>query len=142
MSQLASDVSPVHHAVLLVRRQAALGEKKEGAGDWDTSGVAPGSPDIAAATAKAIREKSKYLQANLRVDDGADAKLTAVVETLLRMRAAHKEDEWGWDAAEDVTDLYRATLMLFGIEGTGTHTHADWSQAKNIAFASDKVTLL
>ncbi|DBA97150.1 TPA: hypothetical protein ACH3X1_014916 [Trebouxia sp. C0004] len=49
-----------------LKRQATLGQKKEGAGDWDPSGVKPDSPDIVRDTATAIRKRGRYLQAQLR----------------------------------------------------------------------------
>ena len=109
-------------------RQAALGQKKEGAGDWDSSGVKADSPDIVRDTAAAIRKRGKYLQAQLRVDEGTECYLTPVVKALLAICKCYKGREWGWIDADNVTDSLRATLLLLGLEGKGTFTHADWSE--------------
>ena len=123
-------------------RQAALGQKKEGAGDWDSSGVKADSPDIVRDTAAAIRKRGKYLQAQLRVDEGTECYLTPVVKALLAICKCYKGREWGWIDAENVTDSLRATLLLLGLEGKGTFTHADWSEAWNIAFHFDEVSCI
>ncbi|DBA97149.1 hypothetical protein WJX77_003424 [Trebouxia sp. C0004] len=63
------------------------------------------------------------------------------------IHARYKGREWGWIDAENVTDSLRATLLLLGVEGKETFTHADWSEAWkkesyklwNIAFAFDEM---
>ena len=73
-------------------------------------------------------------------EEGTECYQTPVVKALLMIRERHKGREWGWIAAENVTDSLRATLLLLGLEGKGMFTHANWSEGWNIAFAFDEVT--
>ncbi len=130
------------HYSTVICRQATLGQKKEAAGDWDSSGVKLDSLDIVRDTAAAINERNKYLQAQPRVDEGSEDYLTPVVKELLIIRERHKGKEWGWIAAYNVTDSLCATLLLLGREGKGTFTHANWSEALHIGFAFDEVTCI
>ena len=123
-------------------RQAALGQKKEGAGDWDSSGVKPDSPEAVRDTAAAIRKRGKYLPAQLGVGEGTECYQTPVVKALLTIRKCYKRREWGWIDAENVTDSLCATLLLLGLEGKGTFTHADWSEAWKVAFPFDEVSCI
>ena len=65
----------------MICRQATLGQKKEAAGDWDSSGVKLDCLDINIVrdTAAAINKRDKYLQAQLRVDESSQDYLPPVV---------------------------------------------------------------
>ena len=59
-----------------------MGQKKEAAGDWNSSGVKLDSLDIVRDTTAAIRKRRKYLQAQLRVNEGTEYCLTPVTAKL------------------------------------------------------------
>ena len=120
-------------------RQAALGQKKEGAGDWDSSGVKADSPDIVRDTAAAIRKRGKYLQAQLRVDEGTECYLTPIVKALLAICKCYKGRESGWIDADNVTEVLglqepcmydsegRATVqVLYQHNGDMVHVPNGW----------------
>ena len=68
-----------------------------------------------------------------------DANLPHVVKALVQVRHGHYADEWGWSYADGIKVARRATLILFGLKGHGTHGHVDWSEANNIAFSFKQV---
>ena len=111
---------------------------REGSGDWSSAGIKLDESTIATSVAKAVRN-GKYLQLNLKFDGAAE--LPEVIQAVHCLRKAHAKDEWGWDLAvrANIQDSNRATLVLMGIEKTGTKGHLDWTEARNIAFAIDEV---
>ncbi len=166
---MSNFICVIKHTVIC--RQATMGQKKEAAGDWNSSGVKLDSLDIVRDTTAAIRKRRKYLQAQLRVNEGTEYCLTPVtaklsvtlsaaikphslplwrlriinnafttaVQALLMIRRRLQGRERGWTAAENATDSFCATLLLLGLEGKGTFTHANWSEGWNIAFAFDEL---
>lgn len=116
--------------------QATAAGQQEGGGDWNTASINPGHLDIAGAVAAAICS-GKYLQCNLKMDK--DANLPHVMKALVQIRQGQYADEWGWSYADGIQDYRRATLILFGLKGHGTHGHVDWSEANNIAFSFKQV---
>ncbi len=166
---MSNFICVIKHTVIC--RQATMGQKKEAAGDWNSSGVKLDSLDIVRDTTAAIRKRRKYLQAQLRVNEGTEYCLTPVtaklsvtlsaaikphslplwrlriinnafttaVHALLMIRRRLQGRERGWTAAENATDSFCATLLLLGLEGKGTFTHANWSEGWNIAFAFDEL---
>ena len=120
-------------------RQAGLGQRGEAAGGWNTSKINPGSKDIVQATINAFTwdTSPEYLQFNPRLgDQGASY---TVLHRTVDVRVAHYKQEWGWDAVEGETDPKRATLLLAGRKVKGTHFHVDKTEAKNTAYAMNKV---
>ena len=50
--------------------------------------------------------------------------------------------EWWADAMEArISDIYQSTLLLIGKADQGTGFHVDWTEAKNIAFACNQVSV-
>lgn len=114
-------------------------EASEGTGDWTKAGIKLDADTIAAAVEQSVRG-GKYLQFNLKFDGNAE--LPEVAQALHCMRQAHADSEWGWNHATvaNIQDYRRATLVLLGIEATGTQGHVDWSEANNVAFAFEEVS--
>lgn len=65
-------------------RQATMGQKREVAGDCNSSGVKPDSLDIIRDTAAAIRKMGKFLQAQLRVNEGTEYCLQSCLSHFLQ----------------------------------------------------------
>jgi len=41
-----------------------------------------------------------------------------------------------------INDIYQSTLLLIGKADQGTGFHVDWTEAKNIAFACNQVSVI
>lgn len=113
--------------------QAADAKEGKGIGGWIKAQIPAEHSNIAAAANMAF-SKSCYLQCNMRFDD--EVQLPESVATLLKMREAFAEDEWGWQHAVGATDALRATTLFFGRKGTRTGLHLDNTEAVDVAFAT------
>ncbi len=115
-------------------------EVERGSGEWSRAGIEANADTIAASVAQAVR-KGHYLQFNLKFDEVVE--LPPALQALRCIRQAHEKREWGWCYATGINlqDPRRGTLVLLGIEGTGTDLHVDWSEAENVAFAFEEVSI-
>lgn len=84
---------------------------------------------------KDLQQRQAYFQCNLKTT--APEAQTSEVKMLTELREWYAGQEW-WSAAEQarVTNVYTATLLLFGVAEYFTEVHFDWTEAKNVAFAT------
>ena len=82
-----------------------------------------------------------YFQCNLKLAPAAMRTPEAQMLEACRQSFATLGQEW-WSAAEAncIADVSQATLLLFGKADSFTGFHVDWTEAKNIAFATQKVS--
>ncbi|KAL0029489.1 hypothetical protein WJX77_011364 [Trebouxia sp. C0004] len=115
-----------------------LQEVERGSSEWSRAGIEANADTIAASVAQAVN-KGHYLHFNLKFDKVAQ--LPPAMQALQCIRQAHAKREWGWCYATGINlqDPWRGTLVLLGIEGTGTDLRVDWSEAENLALAFEKV---
>ncbi len=77
-------------------------------------------------------DQGKYFMCNLPDDM---SHVTPDISKLIDLRQQHQKQEW-WDSAFLVQDPAKATLWLLGNEVCGTRFHLDWTEANNVAWAT------
>lgn len=81
-----------------------------------------------------------YFTCNLKLDSEDQSSLCASTRFVVQLRDLFRKDE-NWQFARKINDWNQSTLLLFGPKGTGTHLHCDRTEAKNVAYALQKVCL-
>jgi len=91
--------------------------------------------DNADAVIEAVRDTDVYFSCNMQQPQDLSS-FPEAVQKLVKLRQHFHSQEW-WEHAFGYQDPSNATLWLIGSSKHGSQFHVDWSEAKNIAWATD-----
>ncbi|KAL3130156.1 hypothetical protein ABBQ38_008465 [Trebouxia sp. C0009 RCD-2024] len=131
------DIDVIDVAELLISMGDSLKEQAKGPNNRIAALVkqTKSAEDNADAVIEAVRDTDVYFSCNMQQPQDLSS-LPEAVQKLVKLRQHFQSQEW-WEHAFGYQDPSNATLWLIGSSKHGSQFHVDWSEAKNIAWATD-----